>query len=275
MITADIILVILAFIGLTISSIVDIKKREIPNWTNFSMVAAALAIRLMHSTLTQEWYYFLYGLLGFAIMLAIGNLMYYTKQWGGGDSKLLFAIGAIFATKPYFVKDFKLPFLVTFFLAILMTGAVYSLVYSLVLAIQNRKKFWKELKYLNNKHRTLRTVVVFFAFIVAAMGFSIISTASTPILIFAAVLIISVYWIMFAKAIEASCLIKSIPVSKLTEGDWILDEKIIKKYKIPKTGIELKQIKALKKSNIKKITIKEGIPFAPAFLITLIIILLI
>ena len=41
---ADILLIILAFLGLSIATLVDLKTREIPNWINFSMIAVALAI---------------------------------------------------------------------------------------------------------------------------------------------------------------------------------------------------------------------------------------
>lgn len=272
---ADILLVILALAGLSISAVVDIKKREIPNWTNFSMIAAALAIRLMHSTLTLQWSYFLYGLLGFIIMLGVGNLMYYTKQWGGGDSKLLFAIGAIFATKPYFLKNFPVPFLLIMFLAIVLTGAAYSFVYGLSLAVLNRKTFLKRLLELNKTYRKTRSIIIFAAIILAVFGALMPSDLGLSVMGFSAVIIVSVYWILFAKAVESACLIKTIPLSKLTEGDWITNEKLRKKFKISTLGIENSQIEKLKTVKIKQIEVKYGIPFAPSFLIALIIILLI
>jgi len=62
------------------------------------------------------------------------------------------------------------------------------------------------------------------------------------------------------------------PPSKLTEGDWIEQNVKIGKTTIKKSvhGLSLKEIKLLKKYK-KSILIKEGIPFTPAFLITLMI----
>ncbi|MDP4012651.1 MAG: A24 family peptidase [Candidatus Nanoarchaeia archaeon] len=273
---ADILLTILALVGLTIASIVDLKKREIPNWTNFSMIAIALAIRLMHSSLTSEWFYFLYGILGFIIMLITGNLMYYTGQWGGGDSKLLFALGAIYGTKPYFLKDFPAPFLIILFIAILFTGAIYSLIYSLVLAIKNRKEFIKELININKKLRRLRLTITIPSILIIILSLLFLSKETAiPLAAFAAMLIIITYWIIYAKAVETACLVKTISISKLTEGDWIVDKDIKTRFKIVKTGVTLTQIVKLKEENIKQVTIKNGVPFAPSFLIALIIILII
>lgn len=274
MILADILLVILAFLGLSIASIVDVKTREIPNWLNFSMIAVALSIRLMHSILTTEWFYFLYGLVGFASMFLLGNLMYYTKQWGGGDSKLLFALGAIFATKPYFVKDFPVPFLAVIFLGIIVVGFFYSFIYSIILAFKNKTKFLKEIKDLIHNYRKIRLLSTTIAILIAISSLFVQFYLRPLTLSLAAILIFSVYWIIFAKAVESACLTKSIPISKLTEGEWIVDEKIRKKFKISKLGIEKKQIEELKKAKIKEILIKEGIPFAPSFLIALILIIL-
>ena len=275
MIQSDILLSAIAFIGISISSIVDIKTREIPNWTNFSMIAAALAIRLMHSITFSQRSYFLYGLLGLSLMFILGNLMYYTKQWGGGDSKLLFAIGAIFATKPYFVKEFPIPFLAVIFIAILLSGFFYSFIFSLILAIKYRKKFFKEIKEIHNTSRKIRYTSFGSAVLLAILSLFIKSFLVPLMLSLSALIIFSVYWILFSKAVEKACLTKIIQVSKLTEGEWIVDEKIRNKFKISKLGIEKYQIEQLKKAKIKEVLIKEGIPFAPSFLLALIIILLI
>ena len=80
------------------------------------------------------------------------------------------------------------------------------------------------------------------------------------------------------KAVENSCMLKYVSPEKLTEGDWIAkDIKIGGKYIAgPKDlGIEKKQIKKLmelyKKRKVKKVLIKEGIPFVPSFLIAFIL----
>ena len=76
------------------------------------------------------------------------------------------------------------------------------------------------------------------------------------------------------KAVDHIGMYKNIKVSELTEGDWVAKNIYINKKLIasPKDlGLTKKQINILKKSAILKIQIKQGVPFAPAFLITLIV----
>ena len=69
-------------------------------------------------------------------------------------------------------------------------------------------------------------------------------------------------------------MIKEIQVNSLTPGDWILNKEIRSKFKISNLGIEPEQIIALKKSKIKTIQVKEGIPFAPSFLLAYLVTML-
>ena len=56
---------------------------------------------------------------------------------------------------------------------------------------------------------------------------------------------------------------------ELVEGDWVAknyydkNRKLICSKRDP--GLTYKQIQRLKKNNIKKVLVKEGIPFVPAF----------
>ena len=80
---------------------------------------------------------------------------------------------------------------------------------------------------------------------------------------------------MFIKAVETSCMIKKVPASKLTEGDWIVKNVYVKGKYItgPKElGITEEQIKRLPKK--LKVTIKEGIPFVPSFLASYVLLLI-
>ena len=80
--------------------------------------------------------------------------------------------------------------------------------------------------------------------------------------VFALFLIDYSYLVVFVKAVEDSCMYKWIPVNKLTEGDWVAKPVYVNKkiVCVPKDlGLELKQIKALKKAKVKKVYVKEGI----------------
>ena len=68
------------------------------------------------------------------------------------------------------------------------------------------------------------------------------------------------------------CMIRLMKASELTEGDWLERDVRLSKGVIKKSvhGLSLEEIKIIRKEN-KKVLIKEGIPFVPVFLITLIL----
>ena len=98
---------------------------------------------------------------------------------------------------------------------------------------------------------------------------------------FGVLIIVSFYLWIFVKAIEKTSMLKFIKPTELVEGDWIAKDIIINKKKIagPKDlGVSKKQIEKLvslyKIKKIKKVLIKEGLPFLPSFLISYIVTLI-
>ena len=79
----------------------------------------------------------------------------------------------------------------------------------------------------------------------------------------------AVFLLYLIKIIEDVSLYKFIQTNKLTEGDWLVND-IIKNNKIickaRNIGLTRQDILNLKKNKIKKVLIKEGIPFVPGFL---------
>ena len=84
----DIILVIIGLIGLILATLNDIKHKEVPDFISYSLIAIGLSLRLIYLLTYKQYSYFLYALLYGAIFFGLGSIMYYTKQWGGGDTKL-------------------------------------------------------------------------------------------------------------------------------------------------------------------------------------------
>ena len=264
-------LLILAFLGLIIGTYTDFKIREVPDWLSYSLIVAGLGLRLLYSTITFDWMFFLYGLLGFGIFLALAFIMYYAGQWGGGDSKVLMGIGALlgFELNPF-------SFFIGFFINLLIIGALYGMGWSIFLAIKNRKNFKKEFMNLQKKNKKLNLISFISLFILSIIFFLIISDPMLKLIsiIFFIFIYFSLHMYIFTKSVENSSMYKLYPISKLTEGDWIA--KIVKykgKYLCgPKDlGISKKQIELLKKYKIKQVLVKEGIPFIPSFLLAFII----
>ena len=275
----DLVLFSIAFIALVIGSITDIKTREVPDWINFGLIFSGLGIRALYSVITFDWMYLAYGVIGLLVFVAIAYIMFYTGQWGGGDSKMLMGLGALIGL-PLALKPF--PLLAVLFINIFIAGSIYGLLYSIGLAVRNRKKFVKAfLKIMHNEKIIKLRKIILIVFVVLLL--LILFLAKNPILQWALIAFVFIaylgfYLIFFIKAIELSSMFSYVDPSRLTEGDWIAKDYKVDGKKIcsPKDlGISKKQIRKLislrKKGKIKKIKIKEGIPFVPSFLIAFVI----
>ena len=80
---------------------------------------------------------------------------------------------------------------------------------------------------------------------------------------------------VFAKAVEESCMIASVPPYRVTEGDWLYKDIIIKGKKIKSSweGVSKKELELIQKKVKKKILVKYGIPFTPSFLFAFIVLI--
>jgi len=269
----DLLLIAVGITGLVVATVVDIKKREVPDWISYSMIASGFGLRLINSLITSQWNYLLYGAVGFGVMFVVGALMYYTKQWGGGDTKLIAALGVVFATVG--TKNF---FLLDLFINILVIGAAYGIFMGIILAIKHWKEFKEEAKKTMIKHRKTRLITLLIGAAVLVAVFLIQDNLTKLMLGIPTIfLIIYVYLITLMRAVDKACMYKHVEVDKLTEGDWVAEEVKANGRVIcgPKDlGLEKEQIEELKKAKIKKVLVKEGIPFVPPFLIATVVTLI-
>ena len=268
----EILIISIALIGLIIATITDLKYREVPDYLNYFLIASGFSFRFFYSILSNNWVYFLYGLLGFGVGFLIGLLLYFSKQWGGGDAKLLMGLGVIFATKPYFIQD-NTNFLLKLILYIFLSGAVYGVFYGVYLAFKHKNKFSAEFKKIlrGDKIKFLRIFSFFISLILFALFLNSNDLATKLILLFFILFLLTyVYFWIFLKSIENICMFKIIPVSALEEGDWVIEDIIVNKkflFNKNKLSVEKKDILRFMREGVKKVKIKVGIPFVPSFLI--------
>jgi|SRR3989338_1852160 len=268
----DILLISLGLFGLLIATITDLKSREVPDYLNYFLISAGFGFRFFYSVLFENWFYFLYGVLGFLAAFCLGLLLYFTRQWGGGDTKLLMSIGVIFGSKPFFIEDEGVFFL-NLILGIFVTGAVYGFIYGVYLAIKNYKKFKDEFKEIlkGEKIKVIRNISFIIAIVSFTLGFLTEDIATKIILIgFSLFLIFYIYFWIFVKAVENVCMYKVVNIEELTDGDWVVDDIYANKkliYSKDKLGVEKKDILKFMKEGVKKVKIKYGVPFVPSFLI--------
>jgi Flp pilus assembly protein protease CpaA len=286
--TPDGLLVGVGLFGLIVGSITDIQKREVADWVNYFLIYAGLGIRLITAIWTNEWSYFLYGLLGFGIFFGLAYLMFFTGQWGGGDSKMLMGMGALFATAPVFLIErfnpnlIEFPFLVSFWINLLLVGAVYGILWTIGLGIvhftKTKKAFKEWLAIPSIKKMRLYTHILAGVLLLAAVFIQQFMIRLTG-LVFGGLILFFFYMYITIKAVEQSAMYRSLPPSQLVEGDWPLEDVIVDNKVIfsveKKIGIELDDLETLRKledqGKIKKIDVRHGVPFVPSFLFAFIV----
>lgn len=259
---------VLALIWIIFATVQDLKIREIANWLNFSLIIFALGFRFFYSLFVSDSFVFFYqGLIGLLIFFFIGNMLYYGRMFAGGDAKLMIALGAILPFSVNFLDNLKL--FASFLLIFLFIAAFYSLSFSLVLALKNFKSFQKEFKRLVNKYKGKVYSVMLLGFVLMAFGLFEVLFFGLGILIF-----ILPYFYIYAKAVDETSMIKKISTGKLVEGDWLYKDLRMggKTIKAKWEGLKKEEIARIKKK-YKTILVRQGIPFAPVFLISFLILI--
>jgi prepilin signal peptidase PulO-like enzyme (type II secretory pathway) len=213
-----------------------------------------------------------YSLLAGIPFLAFGFLLYYFGQWGGGDAKLLAAMVFLLPTKPSFLNfNFLLPFPVTYLLNVFYVGAVYMILYALMLALIDRRileEFFKKVK-ASASLLSLTVLACFLAFFSVNWYFAnvigiekdlvfLLRNSALPLTLLVCLLLL---W-KFVKVVEDVGFKKRIPVSKLKVGDVLLESRQWE-------GITKEELRKIKKSGRKFITIKTGVRFGPVFCLAL------
>jgi len=261
----------IAFVALLIGSYTDLKQREVPDWLNFGLMIGGIGIRLIFSLFSGDWSFIVEGIMGFILMVIFAYILFYSGQVGGGDAKLFMGLGAIFGL-PLVWDNFLLGFVINVFLI----GAIYGLLWSFVVAMRNKKKFFKEWKKLTRTKIMMK--VRKFSLLCSAIllvGFLFLNDIFLRFILLSFVILYVLFfyvWV-FTKAVEKACMIKEVKPEALTVGDWIPKEIKIngKVIASPKDlGVDEKQIKLLiqlkKQRKIKTVLVKDGIPFVPSFL---------
>lgn len=258
-------LYVIAFFFLVIASYSDLRTREVPDMVNYGLIVVALGTRSLYSVNSFNWSFLLHGVYGFLVALLLGCLMYYTGQWGGGDSKLLMGMGAVIG---FSFNISELPTLFLFIFNILLAGGVYGLGWISVLTFINREEVFTEIKRRVSDFRKLHYVLLFMSFLgIFLILFTDYLFSFALSMVFGFSLLIFYLWV-WTMTVEEKVLHENVLTEDLVVGDWIaetidLEDKIIGDDSL---GVKEDDIESLIDSDIDEVLVKKGIPFVPSFL---------
>lgn len=262
-----------ALIGSAVCAAWDLKTTEIPDGIPYAMMAVGVIYWAVQSYMLGSYTPLLWSAVAGLGLLGFGFLMYYFGQWGGGDAKLLSAIGLLLPFAPPGFKTTFFPYSFSYTVNVFVIGAVYMILYAVVMAMRDRKiltAFRHDLK-ASSKVLTLGTLGLFAVFFLAT--FYLTNTLDIPLstslvlvgVALPALATLGLYVVFkFARSVENVGFKQRIPMSKLRVGDVLMESRRW-------DGIDEKQLRRIKKSGKKFVWIKSGVRFAPAFPLALLI----
>src|SRR3989344_2337968 len=188
-------LLLLAFVLLAVGTITDFKFREVPDWVNYSAIFAGIGLRLLYSASSYDTSFITEGLTGFGLFFVIGMTMFYLGQWGGGDSKILMALGAILGLNFSFVS-----FAAAFLINMLFVSAFYGLAWTLLLAFKHKKQFSSKFRKIAKNYVMASHVSLACAIVIAVLSL-FYTEPERILLLFLAVFAGSIFYIfLFVKS---------------------------------------------------------------------------
>ncbi len=285
----SLLIVVLAF---DVSEQLSKKINAWPAWATYAINALAIIAGSIVASMAYR-HTPLVGAATFGVVVGytVGAMLYFAGQWGGGDAKLLIGLGALITFPPTIAGisissilqgEAAWPTLLIFLGWLLVCGAVYGLVWMLVLIAMNWKRFKSPFHQALKAKRWLRWTILSADAILLALCIVWMLRAQWAIasltLLLALVLYGAFYLSVAVRVAEEQFMRKRVLPIQLTEGDWVLDgAKVGSRWIIPKDnlGATNEQIAQLQKIAPKlTVTIKEGIPFVPSFLAALLILFL-
>ena len=124
------------------------------------------------------------------------------------------------------------------------------------------------MKKILHERQKIQKIILWIALLLTASLF-LLPTSSLKIVgaVIVLALLSSFYLSLWISAIDALYFVKWIPIAKLTEGDWLVEDVRANGRLLCSTRqpcLDETHITLMKREGIKKAKIKVGIPFVPA-----------
>jgi len=264
------ILLVVGIAGFGLGGYLDLRYTEFPDWLPYSMIILALATRGVFSFIMNDFSILTNSILIGLGFLGFGLLLYYGRQWGDGDAWMLGALGFLFPDATGFapVMESVIPFPMAMFFNFFMISLFYLIFYAVVLGLRSPKVYETFIKNLRGNVRRIGSV--FFALLTVSLLFTIYfgQLLSIPVYDFSGILSIPILAVLillffqYAKAVESDLFKKKIQAKELKVGDVLIADRW--------RGLTEKEVERMKKKG-RQVWIKEGVRFAPVFIISLIV----
>ena len=251
----------IALLWILFATIQDVRTREVANWITFSLLSIGFVSRILFSISNGlEMVYF--GLMSTLILFSFSMIFYYGRVFAGGDAKLLIGLGMFIPGDTYSSVFYNS---LIFTLSLLLIGAIYSVFWSFYVAISRKKTFVREFRRYGEYY------LVSTLFVILTFLFSYLLKVNLGIYLIFSIGSFYVLTYPYLRSIDKSMIVLYDP-RKLTPGDWIVEDVKVGNRIIRRSvdGLSEKDISFLIRSN-KKVLVKEGAPFVPAFLITFVL----
>jgi Flp pilus assembly protein protease CpaA len=256
--------------GIIVASLQDLKRREVDNWLNLFLLLASFSFIFFQAIFSKDATIIFQAGFALVTLFIFMNMFYYGRVFAGGDAKLLFAMTVFFIGATFVATLVNMGI---FLLFLMLAGSIYGIIYSVVLYIKDFEKVNKKIKegfsVLWVRCLIVLGVILFvfsyvnwwYPHLFFGLGWGM------PFLLFAIFALVLPLLYVFAKGLENASMMRTISGKELREGDWLVNDIRVgrKTIKADWDGVSLEDIKLLK--NKKKVKIKEGLPFVPAFLI--------
>ncbi len=259
------ILLSIGVIGFGLGGYLDLKYTEFPDWLPYSIIISALCVRSIFSFIYNDFTIITSSIETGILFLFFGLILYYLKQWGDGDAWLLGALGFLFPNPSGFSVNTIFPFPVEFLFNFFLVSLFYLIVYSLVLGMKNTKILWLFKKELKDKSKLIGISTAVFFIVSMTLAFYLYRlTSFLPIqlLLLPCVTTVMLLFIYYSKIIEKYAFKRKIKTKDLKVGDVLISNRW--------RGLRENEVKRLKREK-KEVWIKEGVRFAPVFLITMLV----
>lgn len=259
----ELFLILIALFGSGFVGLWDLKTSDVPDSVCIAMIAVGLILHTAEGFITGNFFMLTNSIIIGSLFLGFGLLMYFFGQWGGGDGELLVSIGILL---PALSVNSLFPFPLTYFINMIIIGAIYSIVYVFVLSLRNQDIYRIFFSDLKGNILFKLSVPLSILLLLVSLFFNSFIFMFVSLMI---ALMLCVFVLFKFLKISENSFTKKISTKNIKEGDMIGED-------IPRLNIYKKQIKGLTEKEInaikrtkKYVLVRDGVRYCPVFFISL------